>query len=243
VSGTARWRYAVPNLFTAASMLFGLASAALSMRGELEIAAWMILWGTLLDKLDGSAARLLGSSSSFGGQFDSFADFVVFGIAPASLAYGALQAGGTWSGPLGTVLLGVCGAYAVLCATRLARFNISEPPGGDRFFYGAPTTLMGGLVASYYLTVTTNGLTAWLTPLPIFMAIGGVMMVANFRLPKVKRTGHRGYDVFQLTSVVLGYVFAVLMSFPEYLLGIGLFYLFSGGVWCATHPMREARTH
>ena len=72
-------RYIVPNGFTALSMLFGFASIAASAEGSYVIAAWMIVWGVLLDKLDGTAARLLDACSDFGMEFDSFADFVVFG--------------------------------------------------------------------------------------------------------------------------------------------------------------------
>ena len=80
-------RYIVPNSFTALSLVFGLVSIVASSSGNYQLASWLILWGVLLDKLDGASARLLNASSEFGVQFDSFADFVVFGIAPASLIY------------------------------------------------------------------------------------------------------------------------------------------------------------
>jgi len=77
-------RYLIPNGFTASSMALGITSAYLSAHDQFTLAAWMITWGVLLDKLDGSAARLFNASSDFGVQFDSFADFVIFGIAPAT---------------------------------------------------------------------------------------------------------------------------------------------------------------
>ena len=80
-------RYLVPNGCTALSMLFGCASAVCSSTQQFELAAWLILWGVLLDKLDGLMARLMNATSNFGVQFDSFADFIVFGIAPAALVY------------------------------------------------------------------------------------------------------------------------------------------------------------
>ena len=82
-----RVKYLIPNSITASSMLMGLASIYLAAREDFVMAAWLILWGVLLDKLDGTMARLLDACSEFGVQFDSFADFVVFGIAPASLIY------------------------------------------------------------------------------------------------------------------------------------------------------------
>ena len=87
-------KYFVPNGFTALSMLFGLASVATSAAAYVDhvagrpsadqfvLAAWMVCWGVLLDKLDGTSARLMKATSAFGVQFDSFADFVAFGIAP-----------------------------------------------------------------------------------------------------------------------------------------------------------------
>ena len=80
-------KYLIPNSCTAFSLVLGLASIVNSMHGNLEMAAWMILWGVLLDKLDGTFARLLNASSPFGAQLDSFADFVSFGMAPAALFY------------------------------------------------------------------------------------------------------------------------------------------------------------
>ena len=82
-------RYLVPNGCTATSMLFGLASVMCSAQGAFDLAAWMILWGVLLDKLDGVTARLMKATSEFG------ADFVVFGIAPGALIYFRSP---TWNG-------------------------------------------------------------------------------------------------------------------------------------------------
>ena len=84
-------RYLVPNAFTSMSLILGLISVVLSVRGNPALAAWLILWGVLLDKLDGSAARLLNASSPFGAQLDPFADFVSFGIAPAALFFFSLE--------------------------------------------------------------------------------------------------------------------------------------------------------
>ena len=71
-------KYLVPNSLTAFSMLLGLISTYYSTQGHYDLAAWMILWGVLLDKLDGTSARLLNASSKFGAELDSFADFVTF---------------------------------------------------------------------------------------------------------------------------------------------------------------------
>jgi CDP-diacylglycerol--serine O-phosphatidyltransferase len=73
------WRHLVPNLVTGASAALGLASIGLAMEVELYWSAWCILWCVLLDKADGTAARLLKGSSDFGKEFDSMADLIAFG--------------------------------------------------------------------------------------------------------------------------------------------------------------------
>ena len=78
-------RYTIPNSFTAMSLLLGVGSIVTSQLGELELAGWMIVWCGLLDVLDGVAARLLKATSTFGAEFDSMADLVAFGVAPAIL--------------------------------------------------------------------------------------------------------------------------------------------------------------
>jgi len=85
-------RYTIPNSFTAASLLLGIASIVTTQLGGreyLELAGWMIVWCGLLDTMDGVAARILKATSSFGAEFDSMADLIAFGVAPAILVLNA----------------------------------------------------------------------------------------------------------------------------------------------------------
>ena len=129
-------RYSIPNSFTALSLLLGLGSIVTTQLGDLEFAAWLIVWCGLLDTMDGVAARVLKATSSFGAEFDSMADLVSFGVAPAilifnlGLQYGGveLETGQFW------VLLLACGVFVLAGAMRLARFNLtSETPHGGWF--------------------------------------------------------------------------------------------------------------
>ncbi|MEZ4464168.1 MAG: CDP-alcohol phosphatidyltransferase family protein [bacterium] len=229
-------KYFVPNAFTALSMLFGLASMTMSAAGNFQLAAWMILWGVLLDKLDGTAARLMHASSEFGVQFDSFADFVVFGIAPAGLFYFKLAP--TFEGNRKLLLLAACGIFVVATATRLARFNVSSPPGGDRIFYGIPTTLCGAFLASGYLT--------WDKYLPdqpeIFrllpgaLVVCGIAMVSNVRLPKLKPRKNKLFNLFQAVNIIAVYACAASMLLPEYMLGLVFLYISVGCTWAFLNP-------
>lgn len=90
-----KFRYTIPNSVTALSLLLGIASIVTSQIGELEFAAWLIVWCGLLDTIDGVAARLLKATSNFGAEFDSMADLISFGVAPGVLIFNAgLQIGG-----------------------------------------------------------------------------------------------------------------------------------------------------
>ena len=127
-------RYSIPSSITALSLLLGLGSIVTTQVGELEFAAWLIVWCGLLDTMDGVAARVLKATSDFGAEFDSMADLVAFGVAPAVLVFNlGLQYGGVevGSGQF-WVLLAACGVFVLAGAMRLARFNLTSdvPHGG-----------------------------------------------------------------------------------------------------------------
>ncbi len=228
-------KYAVPNGFTAMSMLFGLASVAASASGDFDTAAWMVLWGVLLDKLDGASARLLKASSEFGVQFDSFADFIVFGVAPAALVY--FRMGDLVARPL---LLFCVGFFVVATSARLARFNIAEPPLGDRLFYGIPTTLVGAVLAAAYLTWSKYGLSPEaLSALPFLLIVAGAAMVSNLRLPKLKMRANKLVNAFQLANIVIVYAMTPFKVLPEYLLFLCALYLSVGLTWGLLNPPSE----
>jgi CDP-diacylglycerol--serine O-phosphatidyltransferase len=219
-------KYLIPNAFTAVSMLFGVYAFTLAAKGELELAAWMILWGVLLDKLDGTAARLFNATSEFGVQYDSFADFVVFGIAPAALLYFALTPPGNTD--IFTVPLVVSGVFIIANSARLARFNVDAGE-DDGVFTGIPTTLVGALLASSYLVAAGHGmLDLWLEWAPFVWLLCAIAMVSNIRLPKLKARKNPLVNIFQGANVLAIYVITPFQLYPEYHLGLCLFYLVVG---------------
>lgn len=238
-------KYVVPNGFTALSMLFGLASVALSAAGDFTLAAWMILWGVLLDKLDGTAARLLDASSKFGAQFDSFADFVVFGISPAALFFFRCSPLPVFEGDVARIgLLAALGCYVVATSGRLARFNISDPPGGASMFYGIPTTFCGAVLALSYLTWDRYSADAsWLMAAPFVLLVFAVAMVSSIRLPKLKGRKNKFLQWFQIINVATVYAIAPFQLFPEYMLFLCVLYIVVGGTWAAFNPPPELVAH
>jgi CDP-diacylglycerol--serine O-phosphatidyltransferase len=149
--------FLLPSLFTVANLLCGYYAVVASLLGgweNFDHAAKAIGFAILFDSLDGRVARMLGANTDFGVQFDSLADVVSFGIAPAVMAYAwgvrSLPGDGTALfqriGELGWVC---CLAFLICCAWRLARFNVQGmAPGGSKFFVGLPTPAAAGVIAA-----------------------------------------------------------------------------------------------
>ncbi len=158
-----RGAYLLPGAFTVANLLCGYYAILATLEGgvsDFDNAARAIGFAILFDALDGRIARALGANSEFGKEFDSLADVVSFGIAPAFLAY----AWGVRSLPFSEAgqavhiyQLGwlVSFIFVVCCAWRLARFNIhGMAPGGSGYFVGMPTPAAAGLIAATVHAVT-----------------------------------------------------------------------------------------
>ncbi|RZU32904.1 CDP-diacylglycerol--serine O-phosphatidyltransferase [Blastococcus saxobsidens] len=134
----------LPSLFTLANMLCGFAAILVSIRGEHTLAAVLIGLSVLFDITDGAVARLVGAVTPFGLQFDSLADLVSFGLAPALLAFTLFSEGRDEWDPLGWV---VCFLWVACAAIRLARFNVTIDPTADkRYFIGLPSPGAAGVV-------------------------------------------------------------------------------------------------
>lgn len=239
------WKYLIPNGFTALSMVLGFASCVLSANGDYVLAGWLILWGVMLDKLDGGAARLLNASSKFGAEMDSFADFVAFGLAPAALVFFSVTGGQVEPGE--GLIAGACAVYALAVAIRLARFNVVEPEGegSDYMFVGVPSTLCGGCLAAAFLAADSQGVTTAVLPwLPAALVVAGALMVSNLRIPKFSLRWSKPVNAFQIANMVIAYTLVPLQKFPEYLFGASfsflLFGLTYGMIWSNRTVNEEA---
>jgi len=228
-------RYTIPNSFTALSLLLGVASIVTTQLGDLELAGWIIVWCGLLDVLDGVSARLLKATSSFGAEFDSMADLVAFGVAPAVLVLNAgLQIGGIEyeSGQFWVLLVAVA-VFVLAGAMRLARFNLTSEEVTDGWFAGVPITAAGGgLVSSLVLVLIYNADTAQFMPLhlylPVLMFGLAILMISRIRFPKATRRDSTFINVFQVVAIAGIYYCGITRTYPEYLLGMGLFLMVSG---------------
>ncbi|MDX1507460.1 MAG: CDP-alcohol phosphatidyltransferase family protein [Woeseiaceae bacterium] len=228
-------RYTVPNGLTSLSLLLGLASMVTTHMGNLELAAWMIVWCGLLDTLDGVVARLLKATSNFGAEFDSMADLVSFGVAPAFLVLSAgMQLGEVAFGTGQFVVLATsCAVFALAGAMRLARFNLTSGEASDGWFAGIPITVCGGgLLSSLILVLLKYDAVAAAMPLhlylPVLMFVFALLMISRLRFPKARVRKSKLINIFQFTNIGLIFLCGVTRSFPEYLFGIGMFLLIAG---------------
>jgi CDP-diacylglycerol--serine O-phosphatidyltransferase len=149
--------FLLPAMMTSANLLCGYFAVVASLVGtpeDLDRAAKAIGFAILFDSLDGRIARMTGTNTDFGVQFDSLADVVSFGIAPAILAYAwgfrnITSMAGEGLHQLGEFAWVCCLAFLICCAWRLARFNVQGmAPGSSKYFVGMPTPAAAAVIAS-----------------------------------------------------------------------------------------------
>ncbi len=149
--------YILPSVLTVGNLFCGYYAILATLRGnisDMDNAARAIGVAILFDSLDGRVARATGTNSEFGKQFDSLADVISFGIAPAFLAFawgvrGVLAGDAPQARHIYQLGWLVSFVFVICCAWRLARFNIhGMAPGGSRFFVGMPTPAAAGMIAA-----------------------------------------------------------------------------------------------
>jgi CDP-diacylglycerol--serine O-phosphatidyltransferase len=209
--------YLLPNLITTAGLFAGFYAIIATQKGQYRQAAIMILLAQLADMLDGRIARLTRTASSFGVQYDSLADLVAFGVAPAILAYRwGLGQWGRWGWLAATI-------YVTAGALRLARFNVQVGTIEKRHFLGLPIPAAADVIATtvllYYYLGFLGDPNKHLTMLLVTFAVAG-LMVSEVRYFSFKdiRLHHR-----HPFPVLLGLIFvaAVTVGAPEPMLFVG----------------------
>lgn len=234
----ARGIYILPNLFTTASLFAGFFSIILAFNGRFDEAAWAILVSAAMDGLDGKVARLTGTASQFGIEYDSLADDVAFGVAPGMLAYAwQLQ-------QFGRLGLAVAFLFCGCAALRLARFNVGVSTTSKRFFVGLPSPACACVMATFVLFMPYYP--SFLDPiLPgvtmIISIIVPLLMVSRVRYFSFKEYGFIKAHPFQ-TMVSVLIVLSMVFSLPRlfcFLILLG--YVLSGPVY--TFILRRRGKH
>ena len=198
--------YLLPTLFTVGNLLCGYSSMILTFRGEVARAALLIVLAGVLDILDGRIARLTGTTSDFGKEFDTLADIVSFGVAPALLAYQwALQ-------PFGRLGWLIAFLFVICTAMRLARFNIQSHSGEKRHFVGLSSPVAAGSLACVAFAFPLPDVGGWqAVPLAVLVATLALLMVSRFRYRSFKEIDlrdRRSYTyVLPLAAMMVAIVF------------------------------------
>ncbi len=209
-----------PNLFTTANLFLGFYSIISATRGEFTAAALSIMLAALTDGLDGRIARLTNTQSAFGEEYDSMADLVSFGIAPAVMMF-------HWAlAPYGRYGWVASFFYLTCAALRLARFNVLKQSGEKRYFQGCPSPVAACTAASAVLFYDRMGLVAWKNMF-ILIVISGLAaaMVSTVRYRSFKDLNFRSQQIFAYVLVVFA-TGVVYSASPEWVLfPLFVFYL------------------
>ena len=226
--------YLLPGLFTVASMFCGWASIVYAMRGEYGTAGPLIGFAMVLDMLDGRIARMTGSTSEFGEEFDSLADIISFGVAPATLVF-------AWGlEPLGRLGWAAAFLYLTAAAMRLARFNIQGKSGDKRYFVGLPSPPAAGVLAATVfaypagLTGTRESLLALLVVL-----VPAALMVSRIRFRSIKTVLPEGRRPSLSLLVIAGVIAAIAVHPQGVLFAMAYLYLASGFVGLAMTRLKH----
>jgi CDP-diacylglycerol--serine O-phosphatidyltransferase len=220
-------------MFTVGNMFCGYACIAHAMHYEFESAAQFIGIAIVLDMLDGRIARLTGTTSAFGREFDSLADVISFGMAPALLVF-------RWGlEPLGRLGWAIGFVFVSAGAIRLARFNI-QATSDKRYFVGMPIPAAAAVPAST-VYMYPDGLHDYASALPVLalMLAPALLMVSTIRFRSFKTIdleARRSYKV----PLVVAAVFFAIWAYPRWTLVVLAYsYLVSAFVGLAWARLRR----
>jgi CDP-diacylglycerol---serine O-phosphatidyltransferase len=213
----------LPSLFTTGNLFLGFWSIIRTLNGQYVEAAPLILWAIVLDMLDGRIARMTGTTSEFGGELDSLADAVSFGVAPSLLAYRWAFAPVPRVGWLVAFLFTVCGVM------RLARFNVQKHSIDGRYFVGLAIPAAAGQIAAVVLFM----------PAPLVfraeatVAVAVVIALSFLMVSTVRYQSFKNLDLRRRRSYInvlgIALLFLLVALHPEWmLLGLATAYCVSG---------------
>jgi CDP-diacylglycerol--serine O-phosphatidyltransferase len=198
--------YLLPSLMTLGNLFCGYACIVYAMRGEYETAAPFIGIALILDTLDGRIARMTGTSTAFGLEFDSLADVVSFGLAPAILTFSwGLTSVGRWGWAAGFI-------YLTAAAMRLARFNVQTGTGDKKFFVGMPSPAAAGIpAATIYAFPAGFQHPVGAVPAMALVLVPAFLMVSTIRFRSFKNLdlqARRPYTVLIGIALFFAFIFA-----------------------------------
>ncbi|MCX7918873.1 MAG: CDP-diacylglycerol--serine O-phosphatidyltransferase [bacterium] len=201
--------YILPNLFTTASLFCGFLAITYIYHNKIDFALWAILGAIFFDGLDGKIARLTGTSSSFGMNYDSLSDLVSFGVAPGFLVY---RLANSWHNK---AALAASVLYVICAALRLARFNVQARTEESQVFVGLPSPAAAGLLLSAIMVYRSHEWLVIQRTLPIIAVLMACLMVSKIPYFNLKRAHLERRRPFN-TLVMLVLITGLMIVFSDY---------------------------
>jgi CDP-diacylglycerol---serine O-phosphatidyltransferase len=235
--------YLLPNLFTTGGLFAGFYAIIAATAGDFTTACVSVFIAALLDGLDGRIARMTNTQSEFGMQYDSLADLVSFGMAPALVMYHWALMSLQFDGPVwGKVGWAAAFLYAACAALRLARFNTQAGVVDKRWFIGLASPAAAGLVVSFIWMMTVRGHTGpeIRTLALLVIVVAALLMVSRVRYYSFKAFPVKERVPFVTIPIALGVFFALAVDPPHVLFTILVLYVLSGPVsWLVARVRRR----
>ena len=199
----------LPSLFTTGNVFSGFYAFVAVLNDDFYHAAWAIAIGMIFDGLDGRIARLTKTTSAFGMQYDSLADIITFGMAPAFLAYAWVLK------PFGRLGWMASFLFLLCAALRLARFNVTTPDVRGSHFIGLPSPAAAVVVASIVIAFEDLFATR-INPFVMVMVIYilAFLMVSNIKYPAFKKLDFKKRVAFSRFLFVILFIY-VLATIPR----------------------------
>lgn len=234
--------YLLPNLLTTGALFAGFYAIVSANLGRFEQAAVAIFVAMVLDGLDGRVARLTSTESSFGKEYDSLADVISFGLAPALVMFEWSLQHVIYEGWL-LQKLGWLAAFFYTAATalRLARFNSRSADQDKKYFQGLPSPAAAGVMLGFVWAchdLKYTGADLWFFAFPLTLFAGG-LMVSNFSFYSFKEFDVRNKVPFMAMLVIVGIFILASIDPPKLMFSVFLVYALSGPVIYSVRLVRK----
>lgn len=226
--------FILPNLLTAASLFCGILAILRCMAPEITHediyrSSFLLFYAFIFDLFDGRVARMTRTQSSFGIEFDSLADLISFGVAPAAITY-------RWAlSDTGIIGVAVCFGYVLAGSVRLARFNVMSRAGGQpkkpgKYMLGLPIPMAAGFIVALVVAADAMGGWPWLTShgltvkgigypmMVLIMVVLAVLMVSEIKFRSFKDLKMNTFFVCIFLTTLISSIILWVKSKPAYIL-------------------------
>jgi CDP-diacylglycerol--serine O-phosphatidyltransferase len=234
--------YLLPNLLTTGGLFAGFYAILAAASGHFENACIAVFVAALFDGVDGRVARMTGTTSEFGVQYDSLADLVSFGMAPSLVVYHWALSGFRADGSvLSKVGWAAAFLYAACAALRLARFNTQVGAVDKRWFIGLASPAAAALVVSFVWAMNSFGYAgqALRWEALVVTVAAGLLMVSRIRYFSFKGFPKGDRVPFFVMALVVLVIAVLFIAQAKGLFAIALLYALSGPVWWAWTRIRH----